>query len=210
MLVRAGISSIISRHQQRMKWWSHQLRPFHQLCKSAACSLLHTGTLLSVMVCSSFIWSLTNIALAAESSILPQPSNVISLAQLPRLNTADIHLKQRTMVLLFTPQCNYCKQQLRHMEQLKMKCPTAQMALVGVQANKFELQSEIRRLTTDLPAFIATAAFLRAIQGFAAVPTSLFFDADGRLLLKHRGMLTHTQLSETALPFLAPSCDEFN
>lgn len=210
MLVHAGISNIISQHQIKMKWLPRQLQPFHRLCKSAACSLMHATSLLSAMLCCSLLWSLTTTALAAESSILPQSDNVISLLQLPRLNADNIHARQRTMVLLFTPQCSYCKQQLRDMEQLKIKCPTAQMALVGVQADKSALQSEIRRLTPNLPAFMATAAFLRATQGFAAVPTTLFFDADNRLLLKHRGMLTSTQLREIALPFLAPGCDVFN
>jgi hypothetical protein len=91
------------------------------------------------------------------------------------------------------------------MAQLNARCPELAMALVGVLGDLAALQQEVRQLQTPLPAFLADTAFLRIIDGVAAVPMSLLLDAEGKLLLKHRGMLDPQQLM-LSQQLLAPQC----
>ncbi len=92
------------------------------------------------------------------------------------------------------------------MQQLQQQCPSVQLALIGAQGSKDELRQEIRQLQTSLPAFAATATFLRAIEGVDAVPTNLILDQEGRLLVKHRGMLDDNKLRRLKHGLLAPEC----
>lgn len=143
-------------------------------------------------------------ALLVTISVYPEEASPIqiSLVELPVLNQIQFQPNKRTLILLFTPECRYCKQQAILMASLKREYPSAQMVMVGVNASKTELAREVNRLALPLSAFIATPAFLRKIGGVQAVPTSLFLDENHSVLLKHRGALNLTQLTNTVMPFL--------
>lgn len=139
-------------------------------------------------------------AMPVQSEALPP------YQQLPALNQQSSGDGRGALLLLFAPDCRYCKQQARLMAQLKALCPELQMGLIGVQANRAELQQEVRQLQTPLPAFMASPAFLRAIDGVQAIPTSLIIDSDGQLLHKQRGMLGAVALQQLSNQLLAPNC----
>lgn len=142
----------------------------------------------------------TTAAPSAENKVLPP------YQQLARLNQQASPQSGPALLLLFAPDCRYCKQQARRMAQLQAQCPAVRLALLGVQAARAELLQEVRQLKTPLPAYLVNPTFLRAIDGVQAVPTSLILDAEGRLLLKHRGMLGADQLNQLSQTLLAPDC----
>lgn len=137
----------------------------------------------------------------------PAPSQPLpAYQQLSRLNLRPAEHAGPALLLLFGPDCRFCKQQARQMARLQAQCPAAQLALIGVYADRAGLQQEVRQLQTPLPAYLATPAFLRAIDGVQAVPTSLIVSSDGRLLHKQRGMLSATALSQLTDQLLVPGC----
>ncbi|WP_337880749.1 hypothetical protein [Rheinheimera sp.] len=143
---------------------------------------------------------------AADARADNSQAAVLQYQKLPRLNQAAASSGRAALLLLFGPDCRFCKQQARLMQQLQQQCPSVQLALIGVQGSKDELRQEIRQLQTSLPAFAVTAAFLRAIDGVDAVPTNLILDQEGRLLVKHRGMLDDNKLRRLKHGLLAPEC----
>lgn len=148
----------------------------------------------------------TGQAVAAGAASTAAAVSIPPYQQLPRLNQRAAPTGQPALLLLFAPDCRFCKQQARLMAALQQKCPAAQMALLGVQGERAALQQEVRQLQTPLPAFVASPALLRAIDGVQAVPTSLLVNADGTVLLKHRGMLNAQQLQLLSHQLLAPQC----
>jgi thiol-disulfide isomerase/thioredoxin len=164
------------------------------------------------LVCFGTAWAHTPSAVQASHLTAAQVTTAQEWVQIPPyqkltpLNHITAKASQPTLLLAFAPQCKYCKAQMRVMQQLHQQCPDAAMALIGVQAATSELRHEIRRLQPQLPAFVADTAFLRAIDGIAAVPTSLLLDSQNRLVLKHRGMLQQEDLQRIVQEWLAPSC----
>lgn len=178
-------------------WSTAELRPSrHKL------AWFFSTMFLAVVVPAS---AANTTAKPAEQPLAPA---IAPYQQLPRLNQAPAQHGGPTLLLLFGADCRFCKQQARLMASLKTKCPQAQMALVGVQGERTELLQDLRQLQTPLPAFLASPAFLRAIDGVQAVPTSLLLNRDGTLLLKHRGMLDAAQMQLINQQLLAPGCPD--
>jgi thiol-disulfide isomerase/thioredoxin len=160
-----------------------------------------TRAALQLLVLFSLLSSAnTSAEPSTDSKPLPPYQQLMALNQQPSSNSGP------ALLLLFAPDCRFCKQQARLMAQLQAQCPSVRLALLGVNASRADLLQEVRQLKTPLPAYLANPTFLRAIDGVQAVPTSLVLDADGRMLLKHRGMLDASQLTQLNQALLAPGC----
>ncbi len=100
-----------------------------------------------------------------------------------------------TAVLVFQPNCPWCKKQRVLFKKIKQQCGgRINLVLVGYHGNTQALKRELRFFDDTIPAYKANKSFLRLVKGIDASPTILLLNKKGELLLKNRGYMQPKKL----------------
>ena len=85
------------------------------------------------------------------------------------------------LLFFFQPDCSWCLRQVRAIHQVLSDCEGAfEVAAVGVNGDRRDLQREVQRLRPRFDAFEASPALLENMGGVPATPFFLLADAQGR------------------------------
>ncbi|HEY6527426.1 MAG TPA: redoxin family protein [Cellvibrionaceae bacterium] len=89
--------------------------------------------------------------------------------------------KNKNIILsFFEPDCPWCYQQIMTLKKLQARCAdNTQIILIGVHATRQQLQQELRRVKTNLPAFEVNQTLLEITGPIAATPLTYFFNGAG-------------------------------
>ena len=102
-----------------------------------------------------------------------------------------------TITMIFQPDCNWCKKQGKTLAVAFAKCQSAlNISLVGTKGNRNQLRKTLKHYHKSIPAYKADSKFLRSIGGYQASPTTLIYDANGQLIAKKRGFISHEKLAQ--------------
>ncbi len=102
-----------------------------------------------------------------------------------------------TIAMIFQPDCAWCKKQGEMLAKAVKECQsTLNVTLVGARGSKRALKQALKHYHPNIPAFMATPSFLRQVGGYQASPTTLLFDADGKLLTRKMGFIPHLKMSQ--------------
>ncbi len=114
-----------------------------------------------------------------------------------------------SIVMVFQPQCNWCKKQANELSELLNECSAPiHLSLVGTLGRNNQLKSELKHYPKSIPAFKATTRFLRKIGGFQASPTTLFFNSKGQPLSKRKGYIQKDKALRAMILLTKGGCDE--
>ncbi|MGB0894685.1 MAG: hypothetical protein ACPGUD_09785 [Parashewanella sp.] len=140
------------------------------------------------------------IALVVASAIfsMSATASVYELKPINRNNEqALIAVNKTTLVMLFQPECSWCKKQSKLVNGILSECQgVIHFSMVGTNGSKRKLKQELAYYDSAIPVFYATRAFLRKIGGFQASPTTLVFDEGGKLRAKKRGFINRESLQK--------------
>jgi len=122
----------------------------------------------------------------------------IELAALTPLNARipPTSSKRSTLVMIYQPDCTWCKKQGQFLAQAHKLCPdTVNIALIGAMGSTRQLKQELRHYSSAFPAYLADRKFLRHIN-YQASPTTLIINNQGEVLANQRGFVTSDKLSK--------------
>ena len=103
------------------------------------------------------------------------------------------------LMVFFQPECSWCHRQVAAINEFRSQCEARFQAIaVGVNGNRRQLQTELRRIKPSFPAYEASPALIRSLGGVPATPFALLSNADGELVNWSRGFLDSEKLG----PFL--------
>ncbi|WP_170308246.1 thioredoxin fold domain-containing protein [Parashewanella tropica] len=114
---------------------------------------------------------------------------------LPSLRAGQQHVEvaqagKLSVIMLFQPQCSWCKKQAQQLTQLQQRCQHQfHISLVGTNGSKRQLKRSLKHYDDELLAAKASKVFLRKIGGFKASPTTIFYDQNGNEVAKRRGYI---------------------
>lgn len=102
-----------------------------------------------------------------------------------------------TIAMIFQPDCVWCRRQGEMLAKAVKECHlTLNVTMVGAKGSKQTLKKALKHYHPSIPAFMASRSFLRQIGGYQASPTTLLFDAGGKLLTRKQGFIPHDKMSQ--------------
>jgi len=107
--------------------------------------------------------------------------------QVPKFMSLSDYQHKYILMSFFAPDCSWCFRQILAFNELSTGCSAnLQVILIGTQGTRQELQQELRRSQTSLPAFLSSSALQQLIGPISATPVTLLFDPQGtqRAILK--------------------------
>ncbi len=151
------------------------------------------------------ICSLTCLAQEPASELVTHPLK--DLRHQGSLTLPAAHTQVATIAMIFQPDCPWCKKQGKSLAELSHRCGhTLNLSLIGTKGDARQLKRELRHFADEIPALAADSQFLRLAGGIEASPTTLFFDAQGKLLLKKRGYIDEAALNQAATALTQGQC----
>ncbi|RLV59899.1 hypothetical protein D5018_09450 [Parashewanella curva] len=133
-----------------------------------------------VLILSACVFSLNTHAMNMTLPSLRGGQEQVDVAQPGKLS----------VVMLFQPECSWCKKQAQQLTQLKQQCQQQfHISLIGTNGSKRQLKRSLKYYDKGLQAAIASKVFLRKIGGFKASPTTIFYDETGNKVAKRRGYI---------------------
>jgi hypothetical protein len=98
----------------------------------------------------------------------------------PKVVALNEYKNKNIILSFFEPDCPWCFQQIMALEKLQARCAdNAHIILIGVHATRGQLQQELRRIKTHLPAFEVNQRLLEITGPIVATPLTYFFNAAG-------------------------------
>lgn len=108
----------------------------------------------------------------------------------------------------FQPECRWCEQQIKRVNQLLDHCPGGFRALaIGVHGDRQRLRRELRHLRPDFPAYEASPKLLADIGDEIVTPFTLVGDREGRFKNWLVGLMSGEELI-VHLPLEPSACDK--
>jgi len=102
-----------------------------------------------------------------------------------------------TITMIFQPDCSWCKKQGKTLAEAFEQCQSSvNISLVGAKGSNRQLRKALKHYHKSIPAYKADSKFLREIGGYQASPTTLIYDANGQLITKKRGFISHEKLAQ--------------
>lgn len=102
-----------------------------------------------------------------------------------------------TVTMIFQPDCSWCKKQGKILAEAFEQCQSSvNISLVGAKGSSSQLRKALKHYHKSIPAYKADSKFLRTIGGYKASPTTLIYDANGQLITKKRGFISHEKLAQ--------------
>lgn len=112
-----------------------------------------------------------------------------------------------TIAMVFQPDCPWCKKQASWLNNAQAQCSDKlNIVLLGNNGSNRELKRELKHYHSDIPAYKPNRKLFVAVGGIEASPTTLVFDAEGKLLAKRRGYTDSDTLSVVASQLTQGSC----
>ena len=154
----------------------------NRLTKRFLISTLAIGSLL----CSS--------GLAAETHQTNTNSEkgifALSLKSLQKPETISFarYKNKQIIISFFEPECSWCYRQILALDKLQKKCGNNILViLMGIHGTRQELQHDLRRAKTNMPAYEANQALLNFTGDIAATPITFFLNTHGDITHTLRG-----------------------
>lgn len=102
-----------------------------------------------------------------------------------------------TITMIFQPDCSWCKKQGKTLAAAFEQCKSSvNISLVGTKGNKSQLKKALKHYHKSIPAYEADSNFLYSIGGYQASPTTVIYDANGQLITKKQGFISHDKLAQ--------------
>jgi thiol-disulfide isomerase/thioredoxin len=114
----------------------------------------------------------------------------LSLKSLQKPETVPFAQYKNRQILLsfFEPECSWCYRQILALDKLQKKCGNnIQVILMGIHGTRQELQRDLRRAKTNLPAYEANQALLNFTGDIDATPMTFIINTHGTITHKVRG-----------------------
>jgi len=135
---------------------------------------------------------ISTLALCAPTHATP-----FSLKTLKSDNSMEHVNGVATVTMIFQPDCSWCKKQGKILEVAFENCKgSLNISLVGAKGSNRQLRKALKYYHKSIPAYKADTKFLRTIGGYQASPTTLIYDANGQLITKKRGFISHEKLAQ--------------
>ncbi|MGN0920099.1 MAG: peroxiredoxin family protein [Cellvibrio sp.] len=138
----------------------------------------------------------------------PEPDwGKVSLSSLTHAGATTLVRDNPLVVMFFKPDCKFCKTQSRVMQRIQAQCSAVSFELVGLGARRADLVREVRRYGTSLPAWEASAQFLRLAGNMETTPRTWILPSPEARIVKIRGMMDEPALRRL-VAVLAPECGQ--
>ena len=167
----------------------------NRLTKRFLISTLAIGSLL----CSS--------GLAAETHQANTNSEkgffALSLKSLQKPETISFaqYKNKKIIISFFEPECSWCYRQILLLNKAQEQCGNnIQVILIGIHGTRQELQRDLRRIKSDLPAYEANQALLNITGDVSTTPITFLINTQGDITHKLRGYTSNNSaINDTAL-----------
>ncbi len=118
--------------------------------------------------------------------------NVFSIAlkslQAPETTSLSQFHNKSLVVSFFEPDCPWCYRQILMLNDVQQRCSDQlQVILIGTQGTRQQLQNELRRSKTLLPAFASSSALLQLTGPIRATPVTFIFNGQGVKVAELKG-----------------------
>jgi thiol-disulfide isomerase/thioredoxin len=147
------------------------------------------------MACGLLVWALASAVGHAQQADREVPSVTLTDASGTLSNLAD-YRGQPLVVNLWATWCPPCRREMPVLQEAARRHPGVRFVLVNQGESVAEVQAFLARhgMEGQQVRFDPGSALLAAV-GSAALPTTLFYDASGRLLGSHLGELSGASLA---------------
>lgn len=124
------------------------------------------------------------------------PGDIYALPASPLLGAPSFEMfgGGATLLILFEPDCAWCRLQFVQSEALKAERPDVAIAAVSLRGARKELIEELRASRVSSPAYRASGALIEALGEPDSTPRTYLIDPEGRVVVELRGKLDKDQL----------------
>lgn len=160
----------------------------------------------AAMITGWAVWVMAGAALTlTQQTHIGMPD--VTLTRLDGGNTQLTQLTGQPMVVnLWATWCPPCRREMPMLEAAQQRRPGVTFVFVNQRQGRAAIHDYLRDQDLKLDnVLIDTRGSIAQMAGSRALPTTLFYDASGRLVNTHVGMLTSASLAATLQQFNLPA-----